>query len=114
MPGWHASTYLAWMERGSNHTTRGTSEGDADDEHKLTQTQGTTDVWKEQGVLHRMQRVEFLPDIIPRERDRIAYRMARIHWKGGLISQRWPDGTRRVVPRPKEKYVSLPIIYLEI
>jgi hypothetical protein len=26
------------------------------------------------------------------------------HWKGGLIFCRWPEGTRKVVPRPEQRF----------
>ena len=54
MPGWHASAYLAWMEGGSGQTMGDTRDGDAEDALELTQAQGTIDVWRDQGVLHRM------------------------------------------------------------
>ena len=36
VPGWHASTYLAWMEGGSSHTIGDTKDGDAEDALELT------------------------------------------------------------------------------
>ena len=59
VPGWHASAYLAWMEGGSSQTIGDTRDGDAEDALELTQAQGTTDVWRDQGVLHRMQHGNF-------------------------------------------------------
>jgi hypothetical protein len=59
-------------------------------------------VWKDQGVLHRLQHGEFLPDTLSQERDCIVHRMARFHWEGGLIFCRWPNGARKVVPRPNQ------------
>ena len=59
MPSWHASAYLAWIEGGSGQSIRDTRDGDAVDALELTQAKGTTDVWRDQGVLHRMQHREF-------------------------------------------------------
>ena len=73
------------MEGGSNQTTRETRDGNADDAPEFTQAQGTTDVWKDRGVLHQLQRGKFLPDTTPKERDRIVHRLARFHWEDGLI-----------------------------
>jgi len=41
--------------------------------------QVTTDVWKDQGILHRLQHGEFLPNTTSEERDRIAHRLVRFH-----------------------------------
>ena len=76
---WHASTYLAWMEGGSSQTTGKTRDGNAHDASEFTQAQGTTDVWRDRGILHQLQRGKFLPDTTPKERDRIVHHMARFH-----------------------------------
>ena len=39
----------------------------------------STNVWKDQGILYRLQRGEFLPNTTSQERDRIAHRVARFH-----------------------------------
>jgi hypothetical protein len=75
---------------------------------------GTTDVWKDQGVLHCLQHGEFLPNILPQEKDRIAHRMVRFHWEGGLIFYRWPDGTRKVVPRPDQRLQLIQQVHEEL
>ena len=103
VPGWHASAYLAWMEGGSGQTIGDTGDGDAEDALELTQAQSTTDVWRDQGVLHRMQHGDFPPGSISKERDRIAHRIARFYWENGLVFRRWPNGTRKVVPRPDQR-----------
>ena len=61
-----------------------------------------SDVWKDQGILYRLQRGEFLPNITSQKRDRIVHRVARFHWENGLMFWRWQDGTRRVVPKPEQ------------
>ena len=83
------------MEGGSSQTIGDTRDGDAEDALELTQAQGTTDVWRDQGVLHRMQHGEFPPGTTSKERDRIVHRMARFHWENGLVFRRWLDGTRK-------------------
>ena len=50
--GWHASTYLASIEGGSGQTIGDIRDDDAEDALELTQAQGTTDLWRDQGVLH--------------------------------------------------------------
>ena len=103
VPGWHASAYLAWMEGGSGQTIGDTGDGDAEDALELTQARSTTHVWRDQGVLHRMQHGDFPPGSSSKERDRIAHRIARFHWKNGLVFRRWPNRTRKVVPRPDQR-----------
>ena len=60
-------------------------------------------MWKDQGILYRLQRGEFLPNTTSQEKGRIAHRVARFHWENGLIFRRWQDGTRRVVPKPEQR-----------
>ena len=103
VPGWHASTYLAWMEGGSNQTIGGTTKDDAADGPETDLVQGVIDVWEDQGVLHRMQRGVFPHGATSHERDQITHRMARFYWEGGMIFHRWRDGTRKVVPRPDQR-----------
>jgi transposase InsO family protein len=103
VPGWHASSYLAWMEGKSGQAMSENVENDADGDSDQRGPQVTTDVWKDQGVLYRLQHGQFLHDTTPQERDRIVHRMARFHWEGGLVFRRWPDGSRRVVPRPDQR-----------
>ena len=91
------------MEGGSGQTMGDTRDGDAEDALERTQAQGTTDVWRDQKVLHQMQHGKFPPGSTPKERDRIVYRMARFHWENGLVFQRWPDRTRKVVSRPDQR-----------
>ena len=79
VPGWHASAYLAWMEGGSSQTTWETRDGNANDAPKFIEAQDTMDVWRDQGVLHQLQRRKFLLDTTPKKRDRIVHRMARFH-----------------------------------
>ena len=52
------------------------------------------------GILHQMQHGDFPPSSIPKERDQIVHHMARFHWEDGLVFQRWPNETRKMVPRP--------------
>ena len=73
------------MEGGSSQTTGEIRDGNVNDAPEFTQAQGTTDVWKDGGVLHQLQRGKFPPDTTLKERDRIVHRMARFHWEDGLI-----------------------------
>ena len=91
------------MEGGSSQTIGGTTKDDAVDGPETDLVEGVIDVWEDQGVLHRMQRGVFPPDATSHERDRIAHRMARFNWKGGMIFRRWRDGTRKVVSRPDQR-----------
>ena len=50
-----------------------------------------------------MQRGVFPPGATSHERDRIAHRMVRFHWEGGMIFRRWCNGTRKVVSRPNQR-----------
>ncbi len=103
VPGWHASSYLAWMEGNSSQVVGETTGDDVDEDSEQRGPRITTDVWKDQGVLYRLQHGQFLPNTLSQERDRIVHRMARFHWEGDLMFRRWPDGTRRVVPRPEQR-----------
>ena len=85
VPGWHASSYLAWMEGNSSQAMSKNGKDDVDGDSNQRGPRVTTDVWKDQGVLYRLQHGQFLPDTMPQERDRIVHRMARFHWEGGLI-----------------------------
>ena len=58
---------------------------------------------RDQRVLHRMQHGDFPPGSTSKERDRIAHRIARFHWENRLVFGRWPNGTRKVVPRPDQR-----------
>ena len=55
VPGWHASTYLAWMERNSSQAVDETSEDVGDEDLGEKRTNITADVRKDQGVLYRLQ-----------------------------------------------------------
>ena len=79
VPGWHASSYLAWMEEKSSQHVEETLEDVVDEDSDERGPRVTTDVWKDQGVLYRLQHGEFLPDTTSQERDCIAHRMARFH-----------------------------------
>ena len=60
-------------------------------------------MWRDQGILHQMHHGDFPPGSTPKERDWIVHHIARFHWENRLVFQRWPDGTRKVVPRPDQR-----------
>jgi len=101
--GWHASSYLAWMEGKSSQVVGEHEEDVVDGNSEQRGSKITTDVWRDQGILYRLQHGKFLPNTTPQERDRIAHMVGRFHWEGGLMFRRWLDGSRRVVPRPDQR-----------
>ncbi len=104
VPGWHASSYLAWMEGKSSQVMTETLREVVDEDSDEGGPRVAMDVWKDNGLLYRLQQGEFPPNITYQERDRITHRMARFRWKDDLIFRIWLDGTRRVVPRPTQRF----------
>ena len=54
-------------------------------------------------VLDKLQQGTFPSPISTMERDRISHQEARIHWENGLLFRVWPDGARRIVPKPNQR-----------
>jgi hypothetical protein len=77
--GWHASSYLAWMEGRSNQDIEEIIEDVVDEDLDERGPRITFDVWKDQRILHCLQHREILPNTLPQERKCIAHRMARFH-----------------------------------
>jgi len=97
VPGWHAAAYLTLM---SGSTSQVLDQG-LDEE--LDRTQVVGDVWEDLAVLHKLQQGSFPLAISAMERDRISHRVARFRSNNGLLFRVWPDGTRRIVPRPNQR-----------
>ena len=65
--------------------------------------QVVSDVWEDVPVLHKLQHGILPPALSAMERDRVGHRIARFRWENGLLFRVWPDGTRRIVPRPDQR-----------
>ena len=48
------------------------------------------------------------------ERDRIGHRIASFRWENGLLIRVWPDGIRRIVPRPNQRAFLVQQVYEEL
>ena len=60
-------------------------------------------MWEGLAVLHKLQQGAFPSPISAMERDRISYQIVTFRWENGLLFRMWPDGARRIVPRPDER-----------
>jgi transposase InsO family protein len=65
--------------------------------------QAIVDIWEDLPVLHKLQQGTYPLSISAMERDRIGHRITRFRWNNGLLFRMWPDGTRRIVPRPDQR-----------
>lgn len=97
VPGWHAAAYLTLMSGSASEVP------DQGSDEELDRAQVVGDVWKDLAVLHKLQQGTFPLAISAMERDRVSHRVARFRWENGLLFRVWPDGARRIVPRPDQK-----------
>ena len=77
VPSWHA--YLAWMEGKSSQVDKEALENVVADNLNEKGSRMSTDVKKDQGILHRLQLGEFLPYTTFQKQDLIAYKVATFH-----------------------------------
>jgi hypothetical protein len=97
VPGWHAATYLTMMLGLAAEIF--VEQQDEEVDKSLV----VSDVWEDQTVLHKLQQRIFLLGLSAMERDRVSYRIIRFRWTNGLLFHVWPNGTRRIVPRPDQR-----------
>jgi hypothetical protein len=96
VPGWHAATYLTMMSGLAAEIL--VEQQDEEVDKSLV----VSDVWEDQAVLHKLQQGIFSVGLSAMERDRVSLRITRFRWTYGLLFRVWPNGTRRIVPRPDQ------------
>ena len=97
VPSWHAAAYLTLFSGASVEIPIQGSDDETD------RPQAIADIWEDLPVLHKLQQGTFPLSISAMERDRIGHRITRFRWESGLLFRLWPDGTRRIVPRPDQR-----------
>ena len=62
-----------------------------------------SDIWEDEAVLHKLQQGIFPLGLSTMERDIVSHRIIRFRWANSLLVCMWPNGTRRIVPRPDQR-----------
>ena len=97
VPGWHAATYLTMMSGLAAEILV------EQPDEEIDKSVVVSDVWEDQAVLHKLQQGIFPLGLSAMERDKVSHRITRFCWSNGLLFRVWPNGTRRIVPRPDQR-----------
>jgi hypothetical protein len=97
VPGWHAATYLTMISGLATEILVGQQDEEVD------KSLVVSDVWEDHAILYKLQQGIFPLGLSAMERDRVSHRITRFRWTNGLLFCVWPNGTRRIVPRPDQR-----------
>ena len=109
MPRWYASMCLSLL------ATNGKSSNDSSTKiEREEESGGAKDVFEDGPVLDYLRWKELALDVTPKERDRILQQAKWFEWEGVHILKKFPNGGKRVVPRPQDREKLVFHIYEEL
>jgi hypothetical protein len=101
LPGWHCSTFLCLLVMHGDTTEEATvTTVDADGGED---SGGVKDIFEDVDVMNYLKEGEVKATWSTKERDRVLQRAKRFMWERTHLLKLWPDGTKKVVPTPKER-----------
>jgi hypothetical protein len=101
LPGWHCSTFLCLLVMHGNSIEEATVA--MVDEDGGEEFGSAKDIFEDVDVMKYLKEGEVKATWSTKERDWILQRAKRFVWERTHLLRLWPDGTKKVVPIPKER-----------
>jgi hypothetical protein len=101
LPGWYCSTFLCLLVMHGDTTEEATVA--IVDEDGGEESGGAKDIFEDVDVMKYLKEGEVKATWSTKERDRVLQRAKRFVWKRIHFMRLWPNGTKKVVPTPKER-----------